>query len=268
MWLRHGFIVKKSRSYGRAMNKTIKYILGLSLSIFCVNSMAVISPSQTTLPQASNISQIVLPPKNISSKRSVIIEQLQAKVTELESQLADVKQELTQLKNAPTLTRKQQIEAANAKLITLTWRDAKKGDYPQNAFVAGYDGKYPIYICHVNYLEGVHPGQLTDKGCYISYKHQAFVKPDYQVLAGSGNTFWAPVNSIIPSDSNESALVNFSEFPVIGGYEDQDHHHLYICRTIYDNRIHVGKVVSGRCNIGVDNIEIVTDSFEVLSDMK
>jgi hypothetical protein len=172
-----------------------------------------------------------------------------------------------------TLT-KAEVESANNTLRTLKWVYEKNGTYPENAFKAGYNGENPLYICSVNYLNGFHPGQLVASGCYISYKGQAFVKNEYLVLALNQSTniakdeiFWTQKNSAMFFMPNSVSMPNNTGslmFPIVGGYEDEDQHHLYICRAMYANQLHVGKVVSNQCNIGVDGAEIEVLDFETL----
>ena len=136
---------------------------------------------------------------------------------------------------------------------------------------------------------GLHPGQLAAKGCQISYAGKAYLEENYSVLAGQGTVQWQQANIIsdLTNASNDYDDSNiYSDYramptalsavdidnpnsyntlatPIIGGYERN--HPLYICRAIYQNDIHVGKVIKNACNISGDGAEQRIDTYEVLT---
>jgi len=56
--------------------------------------------------------------------------------------------------------------------------------------------------------------------------------------------------------------------PIISGFENSlpsnQFHLLYSCRAMYGKHIYVGKVVTGRCNIAVNNTEISLPQYQTL----
>lgn len=146
----------------------------------------------------------------------------------------------------------------------LQWVTTKNGGIPKNAFIAGYAFNKPLYICHSYYRNGLHPGQMVKKGCLISYGGVAFVQNDYEVLASNQpqNIFWDTPDKIQLYEPSSAPDSNPTEQTVIGGHENENS--LYICRCIYNNRIHLGKQVAGNCNIGWQRKEIKVPVYEIL----
>lgn len=147
---------------------------------------------------------------------------------------------------------------------------------PANRINAGLTGGPAVYICHAQYQNlGVHPGTLTADGCLISYAGNSYTEKNYQVLTGTGKISWrastfvprfnppgifgGPGPVIMPGIQAQN---NFQTMPIIGGREQG--HNLYVCRTIVDNAMHVGKVVFNNCNVGYQGKELMQRDFQVL----
>ncbi len=159
------------------------------------------------------------------------------------------------------------------------WTKGVVGKVPKNAVVAWKNVDGPINICQADYRGGVHPGQLTKQGCKITYGWKAFNESTFKVLTSKKDISWQRSSKLyrfqyqnqrrtwpiyggvgpVMLDGNIQELI-FR--PVIGGHEAG--HNIYICRAMYQNDVHVGKVVSSNCNIGVAGKEIRVPDYEVL----
>lgn len=172
---------------------------------------------------------------------------------------------------------------------TITGR-SNRYDVPKNALVLGYNQAGALYACSTDYNGGTHPGQYTPKGCLITYGGKDIVQPDFKLLLGTtGHSAWYSQTtfkqmSYYSHDANwgfsAPGLSNQNDtaaLPVIGGYEPYtdmgnvyNHYKqnklakLYICRGIIDNRIHLGKVISGFCNVAYQHKEYMLKSYQVL----
>lgn len=194
---------------------------------------------------------------------------LKAQELQLEQQLLQVKQKLFQLHQQDWQQKPAQA-GFNLKWITIT-----NSKIPADAFIAAYVDSKPVYICHADYLQGVHPGQLTDKGCMITYGGRSFIQSTYQILTGQDAVVWKSSNAVlrfpifprpiligVPQPHYPEGIASDNDLPVPGGYEND--RVLYICRAIFNNRIHIGKVVADHCNIAEQSIEIPVSTYEVL----
>lgn len=237
------------------MNKCIKTIILVSTILISFTSIA---------------DAIVMPPGPPPQSNKQLQLQLQAQELQLEQQILQIKQQLLQL---------QQIDSTqkNDKPRTdLSWTDASNGQIPANPIVASYAGNKSLYVCRAKYLEGVHPGQMVDKGCMITFGGKSFVQTQYQVLTGTHRISWLPATALnrygspypIMMKTNSSEPVNSSfeppHMPIQGGYEQDKT--LYICRAMYGTTIHLGKVTGDNCNIGVQTSEVMISTYEVLFD--
>lgn len=198
----------------------------------------------------------------------------------LEQQKLSLEQQLLLINRQQFSLLQQHLALKQAAQIDLHWQPAQDGAFPKDAIVGGLSNNQTLYICHAKFLDkGVHPGQLGKTGCIISYAGQSLVEKNYDVLAGKQAVTWKPSNTVTDdvinpgpilmplTPPNSNVIVNpiqpmATSYPVIGGYEDQQQ--LLICRTIYGNEIHIGKVVSGNCNISDQNIEVPESTYEVL----
>lgn len=171
-------------------------------------------------------------------------------------------------------------KASTIPVTNLSWVEAKPGVLPKQAIAAiSVNGK-SIYICNTSYLNGVHPGQLTNKGCLITYNGKSLLHKQYKVLTGTAPLVWKDRNVMYQNDYRSQQrfygvlgkglrvhAVRQSA-PVIGGYESSYPnypHPLYICRALGTDTVHVGKVVGYNCNVAINGKEVLESSFQVLS---
>ena len=244
--------------------------------------------------------------------------ELQQQQQILQQQLDSIPFQVEKLKSEQKKINESLIKL-NARLqnSTLEWATGKENKIPKNAIIAGYNQKGVIHICRANYYKnesidntnvflsldksslpltnkGVHPGQLVNEGCLISYGGKAYIQKEYTILVGEDtNVKWQSPNDI-PSqrredyqgevmarimaqaamanrDSNEmntvSALVplwteEHAGGLIIGGYENNIP--LAICRVMYDSTIRVGKLIKGACNISDQGVEKRVFNYELL----
>ncbi len=159
----------------------------------------------------------------------------------------------------------------------LAWVDAQPGQAIKNAVIAGGKGKNSVQICHAKFHQAMYPGRVTEKGCVITYAQKRIVAPHFQVLTVKDpqslkwqshlSTFpfrYSHFSGVLPANSH---LDGYMTIPVIGGFESESpnyFHPLYICRTIYQNSITVGKVIGQNCDVAGDDKEEVSPTYEVL----
>lgn len=161
----------------------------------------------------------------------------------------------------------------------LAWLDASPGMLPNNVLsVVSVNGQ-PLYVCNAKAFDGVQPGQVTRKGCLITYNGTAIAKKNFKVLAGTAQLVWRGPSVIYLDQSVQSNVfygviakgmnIDLKHYaPVIGGYESQAPsylHPLYICRASVAQSMHIGKVVAGNCNIAINGKEVQEASYQVLS---
>ncbi len=207
------------------------------------------------------------PVSQTQSSTNVSLEYQQALLKLQQNQLR-LQQQLLQVKQQEAWLKKYQTDFSQAKkLLQLSWRKAEKKKVPKQAFIAGYAFGAPLHFCQVVYGADIQPGQQTATGCLISYAGTAEVLPDYRILTAKIALFWKPFYYMQRyshpfSRSSFSSTHQYGLLPVVGGHERG--HDINLCRGIYHNRIHLGKVVSGACNIASENKEIALHVFEVL----
>ncbi len=203
-------------------------------------------------------------------------------------QFIKLQQQQIELTKQLLTTQQQQLDTANKLLLdaqyreskNYSWQDVEIGDkLPAGLINANIHGGEPLYICHAKFKNfGVHPGQYTTKGCRITYAGKSYEEKQFALLTGKGKTSWQSSSAIYRMDQQRqyyqasrpapigifplnSSLPKSSQ-PICGGHEKS--HSLYICRGVYKNQIHVGKVVTGNCNIGFLGKEIYLRGFEIL----
>ncbi len=137
---------------------------------------------------------------------------------------------------------------ALAKKPSLQWIASQSGyAMPKNAVYGGTnDDDAGLYICHVNYRGGVHPGKLYRGKCNFGFGGKEVVADAYEVLVG--RAAWGD-----PARSGG----------IVGGYND-DGAQLLICRAYHKGGQHPGKLYRGNCNFGYGGKEIVSSSYELL----
>lgn len=174
------------------------------------------------------------------------------------------------------------VERAQPSVIAvsnLSWIVAKPGTLPANAIAAiSVNGK-SIYICNATAFGGVHPGQLTPKGCLITFNGKAVMEHTYKVLTGTAPLVWKDRSVIYQNEFAarnrfygvlaQGMHIRQRQFmPVIGGYESSSPsylHPLYICRALGTDTVHVGKVVAYNCNVAINGKEVYESNYQVLS---
>lgn len=155
------------------------------------------------------------------------------------------------------------------------WVKPSKGSLPKNLINAGLSSGKKVYICHAKFRSfGVHPGMYTKQGCLISYGGIAYFEKKYALLTGSNKISWQPASALFKLTQSyypigvtgirplNSQPVSRPSKPIIGGH--QKGRPIYICRALYHNEIHAGKVVRNYCNISWQGRELSQRNFEVL----
>lgn len=242
-------------------------ILLLSITLCCGTTLAVSN---------SNVRNEVVKPEEPQlleiQKREI---QLQNKAQELQKQLTETKQQLIELQHDKSdIERSKQFGSMQSRKGRLQWVFAKDGAVPKNAVIATKDQKQLIHICRADYLDGLYPGELVNKGCLITFNGKALLQKKYQVLTGTQKTIWKAPNFLILSQElnnpyylsdptqTSSRDVMPAIFPIKGGFEPE--RVLFICRAMQGQDIHIGKVVNNNCTIVVNGVEISVPTFEVL----
>jgi len=261
------FLIMKDK--GTYMRNPIFYLL---LIVACSFSTAS-AMSAENIPANSQVVITGNPVQGLNNTQMQL--QLQAQELQLEQQILQIKQRLWQLQQQAAVQKNQSAQQAET---DLRWVDAKGGKVPANPVIAALANGKPLYICRSNYLQGIHPGQLVDKGCLITYSGRALIQTRYQILTGKQAVTWKPGSALIPfsrpfpyynslviAGNPAAGNANFA-LPVQGGYEPD--HPLYICRVMYGENIRLGKTFPDgqACNIGVEGAEVHVQASEVLFD--
>ena len=156
------------------------------------------------------------------------------------------------------------------------WVKGVVGQIPAHAASAWRNFDGPLNICQANYSGGVHPGQLTKNGCRITYAWKAYNEKNFNILTSSKTPEWKDQSALYQYRQHQwpvyggvgpMVIINgpvskSGPQPVIGGHEGG--HNLYVCRCMYKENVHVGKVVSNACNIGFEGKEVRVPDYEVL----
>lgn len=243
-----------------------KLLLCVGSLLLATNAIAAETQSTTSAVPASASA-----PTNTVQDTNLLM-QLQLKQQELmlEQQILVIKQKLLQL---------EQLEAMQKPpgKTDISWITENSGKVPAKAVIGAYANGQPLYVCHADYLaNGTHPGQLTDKGCVITYALHSYTQTTYQVLTTGHTLTWKPYYAVYRSPiMMPFPLMNASmqqsvimppmpNMPIQGGVEQG--RPLYICRAMYGDQIHLGKVVANNCNIAVQDTEVRVPTYEVLFD--
>ncbi|MDF1796164.1 MAG: DUF3421 domain-containing protein [Coxiellaceae bacterium] len=143
----------------------------------------------------------------------------------------------------------QQVSSAQTQVVALQtakkyqWVNTQLGKSVSNSVIAGYDQNGAVYACRTEYQNNSYPGQLIKQGCRITKGTDVIVNKQYKLLVSTVPIRWQVMGSILPSYRPPAIAV-------IGG--EQQGNNVYICRDLYKNAIHVGKVVSRGCQIVSD----------------
>lgn len=134
----------------------------------------------------------------------------------------------------------------------MSWTPVSGGLLPSGTFIGGQEPGRQLPICRAAYNNGVHPGKVVAGKCNIGWGGKEIVLTSYQAMVTDPKAVrWVP-----------SAGGQLPAGAIIGGEEPG--RQLPICRGAYDNGVHPGKVVAGKCNFGWGSKEIVLTSYEVL----
>ncbi len=141
------------------------------------------------------------------------------------------------------------FEAAPSK--TWRWVDvAANQPIPPRAVVGGYERGAPLFICHAEYLNGMHPGKIVGGNCNISYNGSEMPMTRYQVLVSQTPPHWLNSNGNIPP------------IAIRGGHENGQP--LIICQADYAGGVHPGKLIGNNCDIGYGGREISLPNYRLL----
>lgn len=120
--------------------------------------------------------------------------------------------------------------------------------------IMGYAYQQPIYVCRANVMHSVSPGELRNGVCYITYHYRRVPVTHYQVLVVSHPIQWRKADAVY--------RLYRQHWPIVGGHE-RDGSLLYVCRTIVDNEIHLGKVVTGACDVSINDKEVRSPAYGI-----
>lgn len=128
------------------------------------------------------------------------------------------------------------------------------------AMIAGYFGNEPMHICRSLYDGSYQVGQYLNGQCMISHEGKAFNVDEHDLLTltGEHQVHWTSGYDHMPVKPDY--LATGFEFSKEGTV-----HYLYSCRTIYDNQIHIGKLLAGQCSIGFDGDEVAGQGMQILA---
>lgn len=108
-------------------------------------------------------------------------------------------------------------------------------------------------VCQADYNRGVHPGRVVGDNCVIGYGGREYGVAGGRVLiAKPEKVRWAAAAPNTPIKGQA----------VVGGGEAG--RPLVVCRARQDNVLYAGKMVDGRCNIGLGGRELALQPFELL----
>lgn len=126
------------------------------------------------------------------------------------------------------------------------------GAVPPGAVVAGTENGRPLYLCHVPYNGGVHPGKIINGRCDISWGGREYALTGFDVAVGTGS--WGPPAQPVPANA------------LVGGGENG--HPLYACKANFvldgvDRGWHPGKVVNDLCDFGWGGVERTVAPYQL-----
>lgn len=132
----------------------------------------------------------------------------------------------------------------------LKWLAFKTGALPADTV---YAAGTAAAVCQADYNAGVHPGRVVGDNCVIGYGGREYGIAGGRVLiAKPEKVRWAAAAPNTPIKGQA----------VVGGGEAG--RPLVVCRARQDNVLYAGKMVDGRCNIGLGGRELTLQPFELL----
>lgn len=134
----------------------------------------------------------------------------------------------------------------------LTWLPiAPNGSLPPRTVFAGAGSSSAV--CRVRYQDGMHAGRVVGANCDIGYGGRELALPGGQVLMAGAPLSWLTSAANVPVPGN----------PVAAGMAGGER--MVVCRVTSAKGMIAGKVVAGRCNVGVDGKEVTQAQFQVLA---
>ena len=241
------------------MSSINKMIIGALVLVPCVSFAQLIPPKSNVIIQSG-------PNQNIYQQ----IQQVQNEIEIKSLELRVLNLKLYQLKK----TLNKSIEKSRSDRYQ--WVKSVPGKIPVHAVSAWRNFDGPVNICQANYHDGVHPGQLAKDGCRITYAGKAYNEKTFNVLTSSKTPAWKDQSALYQYRQHQwpvyggvgpmvivnGPLKKSGSLPVIGGHEGG--HNLYVCRCMYKENVHIGKVVANNCNIGFQGKEVRVPDYEVL----
>ena len=134
------------------------------------------------------------------------------------------------------------------------WIDVNAGERtPAYAVIGGIQPQpYAVlYVCRAHYEIGIHPGNLYQGQCHITWNAQEINLPHYQVLISRTPLHWAPAShGGIPLHAIQGGSLHDVTF--------------YICQAEVNGGTHIGKLVGENCSVGWDGKEVLVPEYGVL----
>ncbi len=243
------------------MSPIQKIIMSAVVLIPCV-SLALVKPQVKAAPNV-----IMKPVTNQS-----IYQQIQQVRREIEIKSLEVRALTIRLQQLSVLLNQSIKRSAGDRY---QWVKEFSGKLPTGAVSAWRNFDGPVNICQANYSGGLHPGQLTKEGCRITYAWKAYNENNFNILASNETPDWKDQSALYqyrqhpwPVYGGVGPMIIVGPInksgpqPVIGGHENG--RNLYVCRCMYKESVHVGKVVANECNIGFKGQEVRVPDYEVL----
>lgn len=176
------------------------------------------------------------------------INALQARLNQGGLTLAECQQLNAAFKSELAFVQQIAGQAAPGSQGSISWA-ASNTPAASRAFLGGSEAGKGLAICRAAFQGGMHPGKVVNGKCNISWGGREYAIAAYEVLvSNNAKLAWAPG----PSAARM----------VLGGQENGKG--LFICRAAYQNGLHPGKIVNGKCNFGWGGSEIIMSNFQVL----
>lgn len=155
---------------------------------------------------------------------------------------------------------KQQLKASN-----LQWQIYSGESDKTHWIIMGYNNQVPLYACRGHFKNGIHPGSFSDNHCIVTFAGKSYALDHFEVLTGDvKNIQWLPG---VDSERSQVTLL-LAGYEITSSSSKQDIRSLYVCRTIDNNKIQIGKVVAWHCLIAENAKEIGSNFFQQLFAVK
>ncbi|XP_055635917.1 uncharacterized protein LOC129775326 [Toxorhynchites rutilus septentrionalis] len=116
------------------------------------------------------------------------------------------------------------------KLNGMVWVGASHGKIPENAVVAGYEGRHKLYVGRADIMQSIAPGVVMPhrRACFVAWGGKSHKRAAYEVLCTAGE--------FVPIDSTNTLLRGTP-----AGISEQGEP-LYIGRAKLDGSLISGKI--------------------------